>query len=135
MSKLKKALGQQKKQTEQVKQEVYGSLGIPLGGQRLVNVPNRQGYVYVKLRDNQNEVIQAFNNQVAASYDVPVVVVRTGNKYTVKGVNTERYQNNNYNITLICRRRRGGRDVGFLAPEHALASSPKPHNREHCRSC
>lgn len=94
---LKRALGEQKKQTKQVEQEIYGSLGIPLGGQRLVNVPNRQGFVYVKLRDNQNEVIQAFNNQVAASYDLPVIIVRSGNKYTIKGVNTERYQNNNYN--------------------------------------
>jgi hypothetical protein len=91
---LKNALKQQKKQTRRVEQEIYGSLGIPLGGQRLVEVPGRNGFVYVRLRDNQNEVIQAFNNQVANSYDLPVVVVRNGNRYIIQAVNTERYQNN-----------------------------------------
>ena len=59
-----------------------------------VEVPNRNSFVYVRLRDNQNEVIQAYNNKVAASYNLPVVVERQNNRYVVVGVDTLRYQNN-----------------------------------------
>lgn len=95
--KLLKSLKVQKSQTEQVKLTIYGSLGIFLGGQKVIQVPNRQGYVYVRLRDNQNEVIQAFNNKVAASYDLPVIVVREGGRYIVQQYNSQRYQNNAQN--------------------------------------
>ena len=91
--KLFKALKKQKEATEQVALQIYGTLGIPLGGQKLVEVPNRNAFVFVKLRDNQNEVIQAYNNQVATSYGLPVKVQRQGNRYIVLGVDTERYQN------------------------------------------
>ena len=95
MSKLlKTALKQQKKKTEQTKLQILGTLGIPLGGSRLVEVPNRNSFVYVQLRSNQNEVIQAFNNKVAPSYGLPVMVQREGTRYTVLGVDTQRYQNN-----------------------------------------
>ncbi len=97
MKKLLRNLKQQKKSTEQVKLPIYGSLGIPINGQKTVNVPNRQGYVYVRLRDNQNEVIQAFNNKVSASYDLPVIVVREGSRYVVQQFNTQRYLNNAQN--------------------------------------
>lgn len=91
---LSKALVTQRKKSEPFRKTLYGSLGIPLNGQKLVQVPNRQSYVYVRLNDNQNEVIQAFNNTVAPSYDLPVVVMREGGRYTVKQVNTQRYENN-----------------------------------------
>lgn len=92
--KLLGALKTQKRNTEQSKKLIYGSLGIPLDGQKLVDVPDRQAYVYVRLRDNQNEVIQAYNNTVAASYDLPVIAYREGNRYIIMGVNTQRYQSN-----------------------------------------
>jgi len=92
--KLTKALKEQKKQNVQTQLEIYGALGIPIGGQRLVEVPNRNSFVYVRLRDNQNEVVQAFNNKVAASYNLPVILRREGNRYIVLGVNTQRYQDN-----------------------------------------
>lgn len=88
-----KALKTQKSKTQQTIQEIYGTLGIPLNGQKLVDVPERSNYVYVRLRDNQNEVVQAFNNTVATSYDLPVIVHREGNRYTVIGLNASRYQN------------------------------------------
>lgn len=91
---LEKSLKEQKKQNEQTKQTVLGTLGIPLGGQRLVEVPNRNSFVYVQLRSNQNEVIQAFNNKVAPSYGLPVMVQREGTRYIILGVDTQRYQNN-----------------------------------------
>lgn len=92
--KLIKALREQKQQNKQVDLQIYGSLGVPLNGSKLVEVPNRNSYVYVRLRDNQNEVIQAFNNKVATSYGLPVIVHREGPRYVVDGVNTLRYNNN-----------------------------------------
>jgi len=87
------ALKEQKKSTQQKQLQISGTLGIPIGGQRLVEVPNRNSFVYVKLRDNQNEVIQAYNNQVAPSYGLPVIVEYKHNRYVVLGVDTIRYQN------------------------------------------
>jgi hypothetical protein len=92
--KLVQALKRQKKQSKQEVLQLAGSLGIPMGGQKRVEVPNRNSFVYVRLRDNQNEVIQAFNNKVAASYGLPIIVERQGSRYTVVGVDTLRYQNN-----------------------------------------
>lgn len=80
-------------QTAKIEVEIFGSLGIPINGQRTVEVVNRSSYVYVRLRDNQNEVIQAFNDTVSPVYDLPVVLVRRGNKYAIKGRDTNRYQN------------------------------------------
>lgn len=71
-----------------------GFLGIPLSGSKIVEVPGRNSYVYVRLRNNQNELIQAFNNKVAVSYNLPVLLRRDGNKYVVLGVDTKRYENN-----------------------------------------
>ena len=81
--KLQKALEKQKSKTQQTIQEYYGTLGIKLNGQQLVNVPERSNYVYVRMRDNQNEVVQAFNNTVATSYDLPIILRREGSKYSV----------------------------------------------------
>lgn len=92
--KLHEALRTQRKKTQQSKLQIVGTLGIPLGGQRVVEVPGRNGFVYVKLRDNQSEVVQAFNNQVATSYGLPVVVERQKSRYVVVAVDTIRYQNN-----------------------------------------
>lgn len=92
--KLERALEEQKQSTKQEVQQFSGELGIPLGGTKVVEVPNRKGYVYVRLRSNLSEVIQAFNNQVAPSYNLPVLVERQGNRYVVMGVDTQRYENN-----------------------------------------
>lgn len=92
--KLLDAIKNQKKATVQTKEEIYGTLGIPLGGSKVVKVDNRPPFVYVKLRDNQNEIIQAFNNVVATSYGLPVIVFMKDGRYTVKGVDTARYQSN-----------------------------------------
>lgn len=93
-NRLEDALFEQRELNEPNKQTLSGKLGIPLGGQRLVEVLNRNSFVYVQLRDNQNEVIQAFNNKVAPSYGLPVIVQREGTRYIVLGVDTQRYQNN-----------------------------------------
>jgi hypothetical protein len=75
------------------KTAVYsGLLGIPLNGVRTVEVPNRNGYVYVRLRDSQSELIQAFNDKVSPVYDLPVLVKHDKAKYIVIGRDTDRYQ-------------------------------------------
>jgi len=86
------AFKKQKKSTRQEKLQISGSLGIPIGGQKLVEVPGRNSFVYVKLRDNQSEVIQAYNNKVAPSYGLPVIVEYQHNRYVVLSVDTIRYQ-------------------------------------------
>lgn len=94
MKKLEEALVSQKKQTEPYNQPISGMLGVTLGGGRVVEVPNRNSYVYVRLRNNQNELIQAFNNKVAPVYNLPVVVKWQINRYVVLDVETKRYDNN-----------------------------------------
>lgn len=94
MSKLKDAFTQQKKQTEQYNQPLFGMMGIVLGGQKVVEVPNRNAYVYVRLRNSQSEVIQVYNNKVAPSYNLPVKLERQGNRYVILDVDTTRYDNN-----------------------------------------
>lgn len=94
MSRFKSSFSGFNKEVEKSPLEISGRLGLPIGGERKVDVPGRNAFVYVRLRDNQNEVIQAFNNQVSPAYDLPVKVVREGNRYIVKGVDTQRYQSN-----------------------------------------
>jgi hypothetical protein len=91
--KLKKAIQKQKRKTKQEVPQIYGLLGLRVSG-RTVEVPNRNSYVYVRLRNNESEVIQAFNNKVAPAYNLPVIVERHKNRYTVVSVDTERYENN-----------------------------------------
>lgn len=91
---LQDAFKQQKKSTSRRVPQIYGTLGIPIGGKKTVEVPSRKTYVYVRLRNNQSEVIQAYNNQVAPAYNLPVIVERQGNRYSVVAVDTQRYENN-----------------------------------------
>lgn len=69
-----------------------GLLGLTIGGSKVVNLPSRAGYVYVRLRDNQSEVIQAYNDKVSPVYDFPVLVQRLGNRWIVAGKDTQRYE-------------------------------------------
>lgn len=71
---------------------ISGTLGLPLNGQKLVEVPNRNGFVYVKLRDNQSEVIQAYNAVVSNIYGLAVLVARQGSIYKVIGRDQDRYR-------------------------------------------
>lgn len=78
---------------ENVQQELPGILGVTFKGQKYVDVPNRAGYVYVRLRSNPNEVIQAYNSTVSPIYDLPVLVVRqkTYERFVVIGRDIGRY--------------------------------------------
>lgn len=71
---------------------ISGMLGLPLDGSKTVEVPNRDSFVFVRLKDNTSEVIQAYNAEVSPIYDLPVLVTRQGNVYKVIGRNLELYR-------------------------------------------
>lgn len=87
----RRAIQAQRKAGEPFSESIPGQLGIPFGGVLTVDVPNRNGYVFVQLRNSSTEVIQAFNDQVAPSYGLPVYVKWQGNRYIVMGRDTLRY--------------------------------------------
>ena len=80
---------------QNVAKEFPGILGAQFKGQTLVEVPNREGYVYVRLRSNINEILQAYNSNVSPVYGLPVMVTRdtTNNRYLVKGRDLGQYGN------------------------------------------
>lgn len=90
---LQKSLREIKNKKQDVIIPIAGELGIPLGGQKLVEVPNRQGFVFVRLKNNTSELIQAYNASVSPVYDLPVLVVRANGVYKVVGRNETRNQN------------------------------------------
>lgn len=53
-----------------------GYLGIRTGGANTVEVAGRPGFVWVRLRNVTNEVIQAFNETTSPVYNLPVLVER-----------------------------------------------------------
>lgn len=91
--KLDKALRQTKNKKQDLVVPISGVLGIPRSGQKLVEVPNRQGFVFVRLKNNTSELIQAYNATVSPIYDLPVLVVRANGVYKVIGRNETRNQN------------------------------------------
>jgi hypothetical protein len=75
----------------QSSEPIGGKLGLPIDGTRQVNVPNRPGFVYVRLRDDLSETVQAFNETVSPVYDLPVQVEFRNNRYVVIGRDVDRY--------------------------------------------
>lgn len=55
-------------------QTFSGTLGIMTNGVGTVKVTGRDNFVWVKLRNATNEVIQAFNDGVSNTYNLPVLV-------------------------------------------------------------
>jgi len=83
-------------QKENQKNFISGILGFIVNSSQVVEVPNRPGYVYVRLRDNLSETIQAYNPSVSPVYGLPVQVSRDTTdptRYIVVGRETSRYQN------------------------------------------
>ena len=67
----------ERSQRQPKKNPVYsGFLGITTGGVETVKVASRPGFVWVRLRNVDNEVIQAFNQDVSTIYNLPVLVER-----------------------------------------------------------
>ena len=79
------------KDRPQADREIGGVLGYPIST-KVVEVPGRNGYVYVRLRNSNNEIIQARNDKVSPVYDLPVLVIRDATGYRVLGRDLVRYQ-------------------------------------------
>lgn len=77
---------------QKAKTQYSGLMGLAIDGSRKVNIPTRAGYVYVRLRDNLSEVIQAYNDKVSPVYDFPVLIERRGNKWYITGRDDQRYE-------------------------------------------
>ena len=92
--KLDKALKKQDKKKENKPVILSGELGIPISGTKTVEVPNRRGYVFVRIHGNMSELIQAYNASVSPIYDLPVLITRQGSVYKVIGRDFDRYQEN-----------------------------------------
>lgn len=93
MSKLKRELEKFDRTLKKEYVEIPGEMGAYIKGKKTVEVPDRVGYVYVKLRTNLSEIIQAFNDRVSPSYGLAVIVRREGNKYIVDRRDVGRYEN------------------------------------------
>lgn len=51
-------------------------LGISFGGSQYVDVPDREGYVYARIRNNLSEVVQVYNDAVVPAYNLQVLITR-----------------------------------------------------------
>lgn len=92
--KLSNALKKQDKKKENRPEVLSGELGIPINGNKIVEVPNRKGYVFVRIHGNMSELIQAYNASVSPIYDLPVLITRQKSVYKIIGRDFDRYQDN-----------------------------------------
>ncbi len=57
-------------------ERIPGFLGAFVDGEKTVRVPGREDFVFVRLRMDRSETIQAFNDQVGDQFGIPVTVIR-----------------------------------------------------------
>jgi len=75
-------------------QTFSGTLGITTNAENQVDVPGRPGFVWVQLRNQLNETIQAFNESVSPVFGLPVLVEWDKDspiRYKVRGRDIGRY--------------------------------------------
>jgi len=88
----------QRSQRQPKKNPIFsGYLGIHTGGEDVVKIPSRLGFVWVRLRNVNNEVIQAFNEDVSPIMNLPVRVERdlsSPTRYKVIGRDIDVYGSN-----------------------------------------
>lgn len=90
---LRNELNRFSNKTEQPLRLYSGALGIYIGGHQYVDVPNRPGFVYVRLSTNISELIQAHNQVVSPVYDLPVLLTKTKSYYEIFGRDVEQWAN------------------------------------------
>lgn len=81
--------------------EVGGILGLPVNSQT-VQVPGRNAYVYVRIR-NSSEIVQAFNDKVTPVYNLPILMVWDRGGYRITGRDIKRYSNWGSNYSYLPR--------------------------------
>ena len=96
MSKLHSAFSQLDLSKKDKDNLIPGILGFTINGINTVEVSGRNGYVYVRLRDNLNEVIQAYNDAVSPAYGLAVLLYKDDvdkTRYRIHSRDVGRYQN------------------------------------------
>lgn len=93
MSRLKKELEKFDRTLKKEYVEIPGEMGVYIKGKKTVEVPNRPNFVYVRLRTNLSEIIQAQNDKVSPSFGLAVIVRREDNSYIVDRRDVGRYEN------------------------------------------
>lgn len=134
----REALNEQKKRTESYNPRITGTLGMVVGGKPVVEVPNRPSYVYVRVRNSNAEIIQAFNAAVAPVYGLPVILIWQGNRYVVLERDGMRYSNWQDSSAYLPRHastheyRGSAGDVVFISQEQVLPLIPMPSGALGC---
>ena len=72
------------------KNKLMGVVGL---SSTVIQVADRPGFVWIRLLDNLNEGVQAYNRNVSPSYNLPVLVSFDGVKYQIDDVDANRYAN------------------------------------------
>lgn len=70
---------------------IPGEIGIVINGNRVTEVPGRGSFVYVRIRSNLSEIVQAFNNKVFPGYGLPVLLQWKNGRYEVFSRDSQRY--------------------------------------------
>ena len=71
--------------------ELAGEIGVTIDQRKRTEVPNRGQFVYVRLRSDLSELIEAFNVKVFPGYGLPVIVQWRNSRYEVIRRDAERY--------------------------------------------
>lgn len=101
---LKKSWAKNDRSKKNAEYELPGILGFTIGGVNVVEVPNRPGFVYVRLRYDMSEVIQVYNDKVSPVYNLPVTITKDAidtRKYVIVGRDLGVY--NVWNSTYVPR--------------------------------
>lgn len=102
----------------------YGELGVTLGGSQVVDVPGRDGFVFVRIKGNTSELIQALNSSVPSAYGLAVLLHREGTNYKIIGKDVRAYSNQGTQIPggVFPLPRHGGQHS--FAPELNIGADP-----------
>lgn len=77
VQRLKSAIQKSLATKQDVPKYIAGLLGIFKDGAKVVKVPNRPGYVYVRVAGNESEIIEAVNGVVPSTFNTKVLVTMT----------------------------------------------------------
>src|SRR3990172_5437118 len=94
--KLRKAIREFSDRKQDQNPILSGRLGTLIDGHQIVEVSDRPGFVWVRVRGSESELIQAYNATVSPIYDLPVLITRdevNPRVYRIIGRDVARYAN------------------------------------------
>jgi len=129
---LEKSISKTNAQKQNVINYISGVLGFYIDGRQVVEVPGKEGYVYVRVRNNLSETIKAYNEQVAPVFGLPVLIYRNKDdkrKWQVKGRDLgvySRWGNEPYMPRHGSTHAFDGSDIVWVHSEQMLPLQPFP---------